>query len=159
MTKDNDHELQAFDEMLTPLIQESMIEPPAHLDNAIKAKARRAVSSGPSAIVGDKAKEKKGLFRRKELWQVPLSLAAGLMLGIFIMPEMQTVDSISPGSSDMVFMGDKHSTPVEAKPLADQPPEEWLRTIAGLLLQGDPRKAEALLVEFNRRFPDYSSEK
>ncbi|WP_067521929.1 hypothetical protein [Endozoicomonas ascidiicola] len=152
----NDHELHAFEEAITPLAQEAMVEPPAHLDNAIKAKARRAVSAGPMSATT--AQKKQGIFRRKELWQVPLSLAAGLVLGVLIMPGMQSTESTSPLSSDMVFMGDKHSAPVEAEPLANQPPEEWLRTIAGLLLQGEPRKAEALLLEFNRRFPDYSQD-
>ncbi len=157
MTDANERELQAFDETLTPLYKEAMIAPPDHLDNAIKAKARRAVSSGPSRVTSDGTQSKPGFFRRRELWQVPLSLAAGLMLGVLIMPNTRQTDTTDFSSSEMVFMGDQHAASEEVVSLEDQPPEEWVRIIAGLLLQGDTKKAETLLIEFNRRFSEFSA--
>ena len=157
MTDANERELQAFDEALTPLYKEAMIAPPDHLDNAIKAKARRAVSSGPSRVTSDGTQSKPGLFRRRELWQVPLSLAAGLMLGVLIMPNTRQTDTTDFSSSEMVFMGDQHAASEEVVSLEDQPPEEWVRIIAGLLLQGDTKKAETLLIEFNRRLSEFSA--
>ena len=157
MTDANERELQAFDEALMPLYKEAMIAPPDHLDNAIKAKARRAVSSGPSRVTSDGTQSKPGFFRRRELWQVPLSLAAGLMLGVLIMPNTRQTDTTDFSSSEMVFMGDQHAASEEVVSLEDQPPEEWVRIIAGLLLQGETKKAETLLIEFNRRFSEFSA--
>ena len=137
MTDANERELQAFDEALTPLYKEAMIAPPDHLDNAIKAKARRAVSSGPSRVTSDGTQSKPGFFRRRELWQVPLSLAAGLMLGVLIMPNTRQTDTTDYSSSEMIFMGDQHAASEEVVSLEDQPPEEWL----GYLLQGGPLQA------------------
>lgn len=159
MTDAHDKELQAFDEALSALYQETLLSPPSHLDDAIKAKARRAVSSKPASLsgVGD-GQRKKGFFQRRELWQVPLSLAAGLMVGIIVIPDLRKDDMADLSSGEMVFMGDQHAESEEAKSLAEQPPEEWIRTIAGLLLQGETKKAELLLIEFNRRFPAFSQE-
>ncbi|WP_211828723.1 hypothetical protein [Kistimonas asteriae] len=158
MTDSNERELQAFDEALTPLYKEAMIDPPDHLDNAIKAKARRAVSAGPSRVTLDSTQTKAGFFRRRELWQVPLSLAAGLMLGVLIMPGTRQTDTSDISSSEMVFMGDQHTASEEVSSLENLPPEEWVRTIASLLLQGDTKKAEALLIVFNRQFPEFTTQ-
>ncbi|MBI3715927.1 MAG: hypothetical protein HY255_08050, partial [Betaproteobacteria bacterium] len=83
-------------------------EPPAALDDAIRAAARRAVRSVP-----------KSLWRpRLERWQVPLAVAATVVLSASLMLVIRTdyPDMLTSSSTQQLSMEQKReSTPMEAR--------------------------------------------
>src|SRR6188472_768541 len=85
-------------------------EPPADLDAAILAAARRGVGAGPRA--------------RRSSWMVPTSIAAVLMLGIGVSLRMQLeepgVETSVPSTSSAEYPVPSSAEPAPA-PKADAP--------------------------------------
>lgn len=89
-----------------------------------------------------------------------LSLAAGLILGIFIAnysDNMQLLPS-PDGGQGVVFMGGD-AVAKDISNLKGSGPEIWQKQIAEYVLLGEMKKAETLTIEFNKRFPDFGKSK
>ncbi len=101
--------------------------------------------------------EEKRANRRRFTWAfwylVPLALAVGLMIGITLAPfflsqEIERSALVGPvdfrGLSSVLSSSDKY-----------QSPEEWLESIAELLMTGQVSSAFQQLGAFRQQYPDY----
>lgn len=84
-------------------------------------------------------------------WQVPLSMAAGLILGVFLTPLFFSLERTERYNEPLEFRG----RPGELSHVDKQVPEEWLESIAELLVKGQVAQAYLELGEFKTRYPDY----
>ena len=122
---------------------------PPELDEAILKASRRAVRFHWLT----------SLLERLHLdpstnWHVLAALAIGLLLGLGLEPFIG--EALRPEPSPFIYAGDSLSNGVPQRE-TDQPtsPESWLKSIAGLVLQGRTAEAESELRAFRQRYPEY----
>ena len=87
-------------------------------------------------------------------WAIPASLVGGIILGIMLNPLMQRPSSVNITG----FKGKPAEKPLDLNHQKDAPklsPEEWLESIAELLVQGRVADAQARLDAFKKRYPNY----
>jgi hypothetical protein len=89
-----------------------------------------------------------------------LSLAAGLVLGIFIAnySDNMTLLTSADGGQGVVFMGGD-AVAKDINNLNGSGADIWQKQIAEYVLLGEMKKAETLNIEFNKRFPDFGKHK
>jgi hypothetical protein len=84
------------------------------------------------------------------------SLAAGVLLGILLPLDFlqQENGEIGQQVSPPIFMG-QEELQEELSELDLENPRVWQKLIMDTVVSGDMDKAQVLIEEFNRRFPDY----
>ena len=84
-------------------------------------------------------------------YQVPLSLAAGVILGVVLAPSFLSLEQTVRIDDHLDFRG----KPGDSRLVDKRIPEEWLESIAELLVKGQVAKAYQELGEFKKRYPAY----
>lgn len=87
-------------------------------------------------------------------YQVPLSVAAGLILGVVLGPSFLSLDQPERINGNREFRGKSG----DLRPVDKRVPEEWLESIAELLVKGQVAKAYQELGEFKKHYPDYEQQ-
>ncbi len=125
---------------------------------ALLTKVRpRRTEQAPSSFQAEvlrrlKAKETlRKRFTCTPWWQVPLPVAAGLILGVVLAPWFISPEQTERNNDPLEFRGE----PGELRPVDKRVPKEWLESIAELLVKGQVAKAYLELGEFRNRYPDY----
>ncbi|MEE9356037.1 MAG: hypothetical protein V3U75_10655 [Methylococcaceae bacterium] len=84
-------------------------------------------------------------------YQVPLPIAAGLILGVVLALSFLSLEQTVRIDDHLDFRG----KPGDSHPVDRRIPEEWLESIAELLVKGQVAKAYQELGEFKKHHPDY----
>jgi len=90
-------------------------------------------------------------FAWRPWYQVPLPIAAGLILGVVLAPSLLSLEQTVRIDDHLDFRG----KPGDSHPVDRRIPEEWLESIAELLVKGQVAKAYQELGEFKKHYPDY----
>ncbi len=86
-------------------------------------------------------------------YQAPVALVAGVLLGIAVVPLLQTPPLDGPPIDDPIVFRGPDGTP--APPPTHASPEAWLEAIAELLVTGQVDRAHAELAAFRQKYPHY----
>ena len=148
-----DPELLELEQLYTDAGLPRLERTPERLAEEIRERARRKTAE----ILESNNVTQLAPKKRRTLQMVSgFSMAAGVLLGILLPLDFlqQENGEIGQQVSPPIFMG-QEELQEELSELDLENPRVWQKLIMDTVVSGDMDKAQVLIEEFNRRFPDY----